>query len=46
MPSHGLSKTAVQTHSAASETLSNMEIPFGLRELSINSYQHCVYAAC
>lgn len=30
MPSHSLRKTVVQTHSAASEGLSNMEIQFGL----------------
>lgn len=46
MPSHSLRKTVVQTHSAASEGLSNMEIQVGLREISINSHQHCVYAAC
>lgn len=39
MPSHGLRKTVVKTHSAASEHLSNMELQVGLGEISINSYQ-------
>lgn len=45
MPSHGLRKRVPQTHSAASEQLRNMERQVGLREISINSHQRCVYAA-
>lgn len=45
MPSHGLRKGVLQTHSLASEQLSDTEVQVGLRDISISSHQHRVYAA-